>query len=92
MTKYACLFIVKFSKKHFTLFFRNQREMEFMILAQENRKEHEAEFTKLSRYVFHLINDENSMAQMFKKILEPQIRHKVALFDSLTIEEACTYS
>lgn len=44
-------FIAKFSKEYFPLLVKNQREVAFMSLAQENRiVEDEAEFTKLSRY------------------------------------------
>lgn len=54
-------FIASLKENYFPPFVRNQREMEFMSLTLENRivAEYEAEFSKLSRYDLHLVNDEN---------------------------------
>lgn len=81
-------FIDRFNEKYFPLFVRNQREMEFMSPTQENRTvaEYEVEFTKLSRYGLHLVNDENRKARMFEGGLKSGIRHKVTPFDSPTFE------
>lgn len=45
---------------------------------------YEAEFTNLSQYGLHHINDEIRKARMFERSLKLGIRHKVVSFDSLT--------
>lgn len=45
---------------------KNQREMEFLNLKKDEELEvqYEVEFTKLSRYVLHLVSDENRMFEL----------------------------
>jgi len=75
-----------FLEKYFPRFMKNQMEIKFLELKQDNLSvaDYETKFTELARFVPEQVDTDEKRAKRFQQGLKPWIRSRVAVFELTT--------